>query len=328
MMFAAIAAVAAAGGLYGVFQKKRLSWRLQAALKGVSLSGKHVIVTGGNVGLGFEAAKALRAMGASVVIACRDMKKASAAVEAISKESVPGAGTIEAMELDLSSFKSVRAFAEKYLATKRPLHVLLNNAGCAFVPGKTADGLDWTYGVNHYGHYLLTRLLMPALAASAPSRVVNVSSLAAFAGAVDLEDMRGLKRPSSTWGMFRSYGDSKLFNVLFTEELVKRAPPGVAAVALHPGTILGSEFSRNAPRFFELPRRAAVAAGESTVLKTPAEGAMNLILAAADPSITREQGAVWVDMCVAGPVPPRLHAQAVHAERLWTESAAASGLSP
>jgi NAD(P)-dependent dehydrogenase (short-subunit alcohol dehydrogenase family) len=197
------------------------------------LSGRHVVVTGGNSGLGFEAARALARKGARLTLACRDLGKARAAREQLLAES-PGA-EVALLELDLADLSSVRKAAGALRAAADALHVLLNNAGIMAIPRReTADGFEMQLGTNHLGHFALTGLLMERLLATPGSRVVNVSSTAHRMGRVRWDDLQS-ERSYSRWG---AYAQSKLANLLFTYELQRRLAARGAdtiAVAAHPG---------------------------------------------------------------------------------------------
>ena len=197
------------------------------------LSGKTVVVTGGNSGLGYEASLQLARKGAHVVLACRDSDKARAALGRIT--SAHPAASIETMRLDLADLASVRTFAESFLATHRELHVLMNNAGVMAIPyRKTADGFEMQFGTNHLGHFALTGLLVERLLGTPAARVVNVSSTAHRMGRVRFEDLHA-ERGYSRWG---AYAQSKLANLLFTYELQRRLDAkgaDVISVACHPG---------------------------------------------------------------------------------------------
>ncbi|XP_072165395.1 retinol dehydrogenase 13-like [Diadema setosum] len=197
------------------------------------VDGKVFIITGANSGIGKETAMELAKRGGTVILACRDMKKA----EKARKEIILGSGNVnvKAMELDLASFGSIRRFAEKVKSDESNLHVLINNAGLMRCPKwKTEDGLEMQMGVNHIGHFLLTNLLLDKLKASAPSRIINVSSIAHKVGQIHLEDLNSEERYNSA----EAYANSKLANVLFTKELSKRLQgTGVTANVLHPGVV-------------------------------------------------------------------------------------------
>jgi len=197
------------------------------------LSGKTIIVTGGNSGIGYEAADQLAAHGAHVVLACRDVQKAQTAAETIRSRHL--AAAIEIMELDLASLASVRAFAEAFRGRHQRLDTLCNNAGVMALPyRKTADGFEMQFGTNHLGHFALTGLLLDRLLAANAARVVNVSSGAHRAGKIRFDDLQW-ERGYRKW---LAYGQSKLANLLFTYELQRRlrsAGASIISVAAHPG---------------------------------------------------------------------------------------------
>ena len=197
------------------------------------LSGKTIIVTGGNSGIGYEASLQLAGKGAHVVLACRDPKKAQAAVARL-RAAHPEAEVGE-MALDLASLDSVRRFAGDFLSANRELHVLCNNAGVMALPyRRTADGFEMQIGTNHLGHFALTGLLLERLLATPGSRVVTVSSGAHRVGKIRFDDLQWEKG----YRKWMAYGQSKLANLLFTYELQRRLEAraaGTLAVACHPG---------------------------------------------------------------------------------------------
>jgi NAD(P)-dependent dehydrogenase (short-subunit alcohol dehydrogenase family) len=197
------------------------------------LSGKTIIVTGGNSGIGYEASLQLAAKGARVVLACRDQGKANTAANAI-RAAHPNA-TVDVMSLDLASLASVRAFAEAFHAQHGRLDILCNNAGVMALPyRKTADGFEMQLGTNHLGHFALTGQLLDLLRGAAGARVVNVSSGAHRAGWMRFKDLQW----QHGYRKWLAYGQSKLANLLFTYELQRRlaaANVPVISVACHPG---------------------------------------------------------------------------------------------
>lgn len=186
------------------------------------MTGRTVVVTGANSGIGRAAARALAAKGARVVLAVRDTAKGRAAAETMT-------GDVVVRRLDLADLSSVRAFAEDFT---EPIDVLINNAGLMIPPlGRTADGFELQFGTNHLGHFALTNLLLPQVR----GRVVTVSSSGHRAGKIDFDDLNWERRP---YRAFPAYGQSKLANLLFTAELQRRLTETgspVLATAAHPG---------------------------------------------------------------------------------------------
>ena len=234
-------------------------------------TGRTAIVTGANTGIGYETALALARKGAHVILACRDLKKAEAAVERITAERP--AGSARARELDLSDLESVRRFAEKFAAEHERLDLLINNAGVMVPPySKTAQGFELQFGTNHLGHFALTAQLLPVLQRTAGSRVVVVSSTAHRMGKVDLEDLNFQRRGYRAWP---AYCQSKLANLLFARELQRRlqaAGSAVLVTAAHPGWT-ATELQRTA---------GAVRLFGPLLAMTPPQGALPTLRAATD----------------------------------------------
>jgi NAD(P)-dependent dehydrogenase (short-subunit alcohol dehydrogenase family) len=197
------------------------------------LSGKKIIVTGGNSGIGYEAALQFARKGAEVVLACRNLEKAGAAAAQI-KAAYPAASA-SPMVLDLASLASIREFAATYRAGHRTLDILVNNAGVMAIPyARTADGFEMQFGTNHLGHFALTGLLLEPILAAPGARVVTVSSGAHRMGSIRFDDLNW----EHGYAKWRAYGQSKLANLLFTLELQRRIGAHAAklfAVACHPG---------------------------------------------------------------------------------------------
>jgi NAD(P)-dependent dehydrogenase (short-subunit alcohol dehydrogenase family) len=207
------------------------------------LSGKTVLITGANTGIGLATAEELAKRGARLVLACRSEDKATRAIGAI-RRAAPDA-TPSFLPLDLSDLDSVRHAAELFLARGEPLHILLNNAGVAGQRGVTKQGFELAFGTNHLGHFLLTRLLLPRLSESGGARIIHVSSRAHFA--CEKLDWDALQRPTHTLTGLTEYEVSKLCNVLFAAESARRwRGQGVHSYALHPGTI-ASDLWRRVP---------------------------------------------------------------------------------
>jgi retinol dehydrogenase 12 len=207
------------------------------------LAGRTFLITGANTGIGLATATGLAKRGGRVFVACRSAEKGRAAVAGISAES--GNDAIAFLPLDLSDLASVRACADEFLARGEPLHVLINNAGVGGARGLTKDGFELTFGINHLGHFALTAALLDRLAASAPARVVTVSSDAHYqAPGIDFEAVR---RPTASRTGLPEYSVSKLGNVLFSQELARRAGErGITTYALHPG-VVASDIWRRIP---------------------------------------------------------------------------------
>ncbi|MFS8100180.1 SDR family NAD(P)-dependent oxidoreductase [Lentzea alba] len=193
-------------------------------------TGRTVLVTGANSGLGLRTTQVLAVKGAHVIMGCRSTERGEAARRSVQ-------GSAEVLELDLADLSSVRAAADKVPA----LDVLINNAGIMAVPlGRTVDGFERQFGTNHLGHAALTWLLLPALRQRPGARVVTVSSLAHQYGHIDFSDPNYEHRP---YGIRSSYGQSKLANILFARELERRSSD-VTSIAAHPG-ITVTELTNN-----------------------------------------------------------------------------------
>jgi NAD(P)-dependent dehydrogenase (short-subunit alcohol dehydrogenase family) len=195
-----------------------------------NLRGKSIIVTGANSGIGFHTALELGRAGASIVVAARDTQRGHDAVRHMEAQAPDAAFRFE--QLDLADLASVRAFAGRFLERGDALDVLINNAGVMAVPTRevTADGFERQFGTNVLGHFALTGLLVPALRKSAAPRVVTLSSGTAYFGRVDLANLQGERCYSPSF----NYAQSKLANLLFMQELGRRAP-WLLSVAAHPG---------------------------------------------------------------------------------------------
>ncbi|NXA86305.1 RDH12 dehydrogenase, partial [Melanocharis versteri] len=284
------------------------------------LEGKVVIITGANTGIGKETARDLAQRG-KVIIACRDIAKAEAAASEIRAET--GNQQVIVRKLDLADTKSIREFAEKFLAEEKELHILINNAGVMLCPySKTVDGFEMHLGVNHLGHFLLTFLLLERLKQSAPARIVNVSSLAHHGGRIRFHDLHGEK----CYNRGLAYCHSKLANVLFTRELARRLQgkllyfaigTKVTANALHPGSV-----------YSELVRHSFVMKWLwkifSFFLKTPCEGAQTSIYCAVAEELDSVTGQYFSD-CQPAYVSPHGRDDET-AKKLWSVSCELLGI--
>ncbi|QIP12076.1 SDR family NAD(P)-dependent oxidoreductase [Spirosoma aureum] len=205
-------------------------------------SGKTVIVTGANTGIGYETALAFYQAGAHVLVACRDENKAQKAIASLNTHA--GDGTLEVGVVDLASLASVKPFADHFLQHHSRLDVLINNAGVMVPPASvTNDGFELQFGVNFLGHFALTGYLYPLLKQTLNARVVTLTSLAYRYGTIDFDNLRSEKG----YDAMREYSQSKLADLLFTIELQKRittAHDRILSVAAHPG-VTQTDLSRN-----------------------------------------------------------------------------------
>jgi len=198
------------------------------------------MVTGANSGIGKATAMGLAEMGATVILVCRSKEKGEAALSEIREKS--GNNSLALMLADMSSMRSVRQLASEFRSKYDRLHVLVNNAGLfMFTRTTTGDRLETTFEVDYLSHFLLTGLLIDLLKASAPSRLVEVSSIAHYNGHIDFDDLQGEKG----YGGWKAYSQAKLAQVLFTYELARRLKgTGVTANCLHPGAVATNIWSR------------------------------------------------------------------------------------
>ncbi|MFJ6759864.1 MULTISPECIES: oxidoreductase [unclassified Streptomyces] len=255
-------------------------------------SGRTAVVTGANSGIGYVTARELARRGASVVLACRSAARGRAAVVRLRAE-VPGA-EVEFIPLDLADLASVREFAAAYGQRRTSLDLLVNNAGVMALPyGRTADGFETQFGVNHLGHFALTGLLLPRLRAADPgARIVNVSSGFHALGRIDAED-GGLEALSGEHGYRRwvAYGRSKTANLLFTHELGRRftaAGSAITAAAAHPG-YASSNLHSGASKLEGPTLNSRVAAfGNAVVAQPTSAGALPTLYAATAPGVGQD----------------------------------------
>lgn len=240
------------------------------------MEGKRVLITGGNSGIGLVTATALGAAGAEVVLACRDTPKTAQALTAInSGAKVPAVN----LPVELGNLQSVRKLAASFLEKYDRLDVLLNNAG-VFPPKQrfTDDGFEMQFAVNHLSHFLLTNLLLDCLKASAPSRVVTVSSTLHKKGEIDFSAFKGYRKYNSQ----AAYNSSKLANVMFALELADRLQgTGVTSNVLHPGAV-ATDIVRDLPWIV----RKII----GFMFIAPEKGALTNIMLASDPALEGVNG--------------------------------------
>lgn len=277
-------------------------------LDGLDVTEQNIVITGANVGIGFETARALAAHGAKVTLACRDAAKGDTAAEKIRKKH-PNA-KVDVRTLDLASLESVRAFAADL--PDPSIDVLIANAG---VFGgdyrETEEGIEWTVGVCHVGHFLLADLLLERLEAGGGGRVVLVSS-------------EGHKSPSTLdWDRFPlelanfkpmvAYGQAKLCNILHAKELQRRyGERGISAYSLHPGTLVPTAIGRHS-----LVARLLIQAIRPFT-KSLGQGAATSVLCAVHPDVADLGGEYFSDCTVARP--SREAETEETAQRLWERS--------
>jgi NAD(P)-dependent dehydrogenase (short-subunit alcohol dehydrogenase family) len=279
-----------------------------------SMTGKNVLVTGGTGGIGKATAIGLAALGARVGITGRDRVRAEAAAADIRAAS--GNPAVDVYTADMSSQAQVRRLAGEVLDAYPRLDVLVNNVGGFWAHRHiTADGLEHTFALNHLAPFLLTHLLLDRLKASAPARVVTVSSGAHATGRIDFDDLQGAARYSGQ----QAYNASKLANVMFTYELARRLDgTGVTATVLHPGVVntrFGAEDQSGIKVILPLLR---------PFLKTPAAGAATSIYLASSAQVDGVTGRYFANR------KPKTSSKASYdtatAARLWQVSADLVGL--
>ena len=277
------------------------------------LAGRTFLVTGANTGIGLATATALAGRGGRVYVTARSAVAGSDAAARI--KAATGSDSVVPLLLDLADLDSVRACASGVLALGEPLHVLINNAGLAGRQGVTRQGFELAFGVNHLGHFALTMALLDILKASAPARIVNVSSEAHYtARGIEFDVLR--RRGRGITGM-RQYAVSKLSNVLFTQELARRlAGTGVTAYALHPG-VVASDIWRRVP----WPARRLM----TMRMISTEEGARTSVYCATSPDVRGDSG-LFYDKCAIRE-PSRVATPELAAE-LWRRSEEWTGLRP
>ena len=277
------------------------------------LEGKTYVVTGANTGIGKITATELAARGAHVILACRSKDKTQPVIDEIQRTT--GNRNVEFIHLDLADLASVRACADELLAKKLPIHALINNAGQAGHRGTTKDGFELTFGTNHLGHYLLTRLLLDHIKQTPGARIVNVSSASHYqAKGIDWD---ALRKPTRSVTGLPEYEVSKLSNVLFTKELARRLEgTGVTTYAVHPGVV-----ATDAWRRIPGPVRWVM----KKFMISPQQGAHSSLRAATAPELATETGRYY-HQDGKEKRPSRLADDVGLARELWTKSADWTGL--
>lgn len=274
------------------------------------LQGRTFLVTGANSGIGRAMVEALAGRGASVVLAARSKERTEPVLDGI-RRSHPGANA-EFLEIDVSDLASVRTAAGRFLATGRPIDVLVNNAGIAGTRALSRDGFDLTYATNHIGPFLLTNLLLPRLRAAPEGRIVNVSSVAHMG--VKRLDWAGLERRAEPKRSgFPDYAVTKLMNVLHAKELARRlAGTRVTTSALHPGAV-ASNIWRAVPQPFQWLLKQFLLSNE--------EGAQTPLYCATAPDLATVTGRYY-DKCREAAPNPLADDDAL-AQELWVRTEAA-----
>ncbi|MFC5447117.1 oxidoreductase [Paenibacillus aestuarii] len=249
-------------------------------LAGMDLRGQIAIVTGGHSGIGLKTTRALSAAGATVLVAARSPEQARSALA--------GIAGVEVDALDLMDPASIDAFAQRFLATGRPLHILIANAGIMAPPlVRDARGYESQFATNHLGHFQLTLRLWPALKQAGDARVVSLSSAGIRFSGVDFEDPNFEQREYEKW---KAYGQSKSANALFAVGLDKRGHAhGVRAFSVHPGRI-----ETELARFLSDQERAV-----GGVYKTTEQGAATSVWCATSPQLAGKGGVYCMDCDIA-----------------------------
>ena len=264
-------------------------------IKGISLEGKNVIVTGGNAGIGLETTKTLANAGATVIVAARDIEKA--------KNNLKGIKNVEIEAMDIIDPDSITAFADKFISSGRALHLLINNAGIMWVPlRRDSRGIESQLATNYLGQFHLTLKLFPALKKANGARVINVSSLGHHMSPFNFEDPNFLHREYET---LQAYGQSKTACNLFSLELDNRIKAyHIRAYSLHPGSIGGTELGREAS--VELFQKIGFLDAEGNMLpevaarlKSIPQGAATTIWCATSPLLDHIGGVYCEDADIA-----------------------------
>jgi NAD(P)-dependent dehydrogenase (short-subunit alcohol dehydrogenase family) len=274
-----------------------------------NMNSRICLITGGTNGIGKSTAMELAKMGATVVIVGRDAQKTSRVVEEIRTES--GNKSVDSLLADLSSQKEVRRLANEFKSKFARLHVLVNNAGGFFMKRQLSiDGIEMTFALNHLASFLLTDLLLDTIKASAPARIINVSSGAHIFGKIEFDNLQGERNFSPG-----AYSNSKLANILFTIELARRLEgSGVTINTLHPGFV-STGFAKNNGKIVA----ALVSTLVPLVARSPEKGAETSVFLASSPSVDGITGKYFHNSHIVATAPQAT--DMVVARQLWEVSA-------
>lgn len=287
------------------------------------MEGKTCLVTGSTSGIGKEIAAGLAGLGAKVVLVGRSREKCEAAIQDIVSAASSGNASMDNLSFlvaDLSTQESVRRLAKEFADRHDRLHVLVNNAG-VFMSRRelTADGIEYTFAVNHLAPFLLTNLLLDRLKAGAPSRIVTTSSVAHRGMKIDFEDLQKKGDGKKSYSGIRAYGQSKLANILFTRELARRLRgTGVTANCFHPGAVRTNLVRGSA---YGLAWGAA-----SVFFTSPQKGADTAVYLASSGEVEGVTGEYFVKRKPAKASDAAYDCDS--AERLWRASEQLTGLVP
>ncbi|KAJ8264229.1 hypothetical protein GJAV_G00146740 [Gymnothorax javanicus] len=284
------------------------------------INGKTVVITGANTGIGKETARELAKRGGRIIMGCRDMTKCEAAAKEIRGQTLNS--HVYARHIDLASIKSIREFADRINQEEERVDILINNAGVMRCPDwKTEDGFEMQFGVNHLGHFLLTNLLLEKLKSCAPSRIINLSSLAHIMGEMDFDDLNWERKKYDTK---QAYCQSKLANVLFTRELSKILQgSGVTVNALHPG-VVATELGRHTGLHQSQFSSSVLSPLFYLLVKSPHQGAQPAVYLAVSEELEGVSGRYYDVMKEKDPSPRAMDQDSAH--RLWEVSARLVGL--
>lgn len=273
------------------------------------MQGKTVLITGGNAGIGKATAFELAKMGAKVTIACRNLAKSEKVARYIQKKT--GNEHIKCIACDLSNLGSIHQTVEAFKKQADHLDILINNAGMfSSKLQHTQNGFEMQFGVNHLGHFLLTKLLLGRLKAAFNPRVINVSSVAHYRGTIDFESFRGEQKP---YNGLKAYAQSKLANVLFTKEFAQRYP-SIACNCLHPGVVRTDIGIKNARLSMSLLWMMW-----KPFMCSPLRGAQTTVFLASSPMIKGVSGK-YFDQCQRQTPPSPLAADQQLRRQLWETS--------